>query len=361
MGKKFDLKVLANSLNKELKEEVISAGTGYSSGDIKDWIPTGIAPLDAKLGGGLPVGRIVEIYGPESQGKSTLMCHMFAECQKKGGIAVLIDSETSFEKNRAVKLGVDMDKLLIIEAETLERGFTIIHMVIDKLRTHKELDGKPILIAWDTIAGTPTDIEMENRSDPKKNQWAEGRAPKPQIIKKGLNRLNKDLSRHSACLLIVNQVIDNISPYGERELTTGGRGLKHLASLRLRIGKVHDRKTGERKIGIDVCILIKKSKICWPFQKTTVPLYFDSGYDSDLSILFAFDEAENGSPLRKGSGGWYSMKYKGKSVSFQERNFSEKLEEHKGLREFLVEECYRVLSPGWYKEKYYGKLEKKKS
>jgi recombination protein RecA len=207
------------------------------SGKVKQWIKPGtIKSLDAALGRGgkgLPCGRIIELFGPEGQGKSSLLYHIIGQCQKQDGVPALIDTELSFDETWARKLGVDLDNVMLFPFvpgdSSVEKYMDMLVWWVGKVRD--ELPDAPILVGWDTIWCTPT-AELQGKSFQDKRRVAS----LARVMSQCLPDFNAFIAKQKVCLILVNQIRDNVGvTWGDSEVTPGGRAIKHMCSVRARV------------------------------------------------------------------------------------------------------------------------------
>lgn len=321
------LKTFRDAINKSNKKSLLLLGSDVLESEIKGRIPTGWSLLDLSMGGGLPLGRTVELYGRESSCKSTLAIQAMKQCQDMGGFCVVFDPESSFYKAFAEKIGVDLEKVLIISSEVvLESSFNIFVQVIDMV--HDEFPDKPILIVWDTLAATPTKKEMEEQEDG-------GRMSpqyRAQVIRKGMRSITSSLAKASACLLIINHVYDSAGMNGMiKTETPGGRGVKFASSVRIHL-KTQDyvkESADSEPIGVNILAKVEKNKLGMPRREVKSAFIFGKGFNDQLSIFnYAVDI-----DLIKQSGSWYSYKFKGKDTKFYASQFLSTVEKHPDMFE----------------------------
>jgi len=288
-------------------------------------VPTGSLTLDAALGvGGLPRGRVVEIYGPESGGKTTLALHAIAEAQKMGGMAAFIDAEHALDPSYARKLGVDVDNLLVSQPDNGEQALEIAETLIRS--------GGVDMVVIDSVAALVPKAEIEgDMGDPSMGLQA-------RLMSQALRKLTGIVSKSRTCLIFINQIREKIGVmFGNPETTTGGRALKFYATVRLDIRRIQAIKEGDVVVGSRTRAKVVKNKVAAPFREAEFDILYGQGISRETDLI---DLGVDKGVLEK-SGTWIS--YGGERLGQGRENARVFLCENKDIRDKLEVELRKVL------------------
>ena len=290
-----------------------------------DVIPTGSLTLDAALGiGGYPKGRIIEIYGPESSGKTTLTLHAIAEVQKQGGRAAFIDAEHAIDPVYARNLGVNVDELILSQPDSGEQGLAIAETLVKS----NAID----LVVVDSVAALVPQVELDGEmSDNSVGLQA-------RMMSKAMRRLSGLMNKTSCTIIFINQLREKIGVmYGNPETTTGGRALKFYSSVRIEIRRSEAIKNGSEIVGNKVNIKVVKNKVAPPFKTTSVDIIYCKGIARDGEII---DLAVENNIIDK-SGAWYA--YLGEKIGQGRENVKNFMAEHPEIMAEVEEKVKAVL------------------
>lgn len=284
-----------------------------------DVIPSGSLTLDKALGiGGYPKGRIIEIYGPESSGKTTLTLHAIAQAQKQGGKAAFIDAENAIDPVYAKNLGVDIDELILSQPDSGEQALEIAEMLVRS--------GVIDLIVIDSVAALVPQVELDGEM----GDAAVGL--QARLMSKALRKLSGVMNKTNCTVIFINQLREKIGVmYGNPETTTGGRALKFYSSVRVEIRRSEQIKQNGEIIGNKANIKVVKNKVAPPFKTTQVDIIYGKGISRDGEIL---DLAVEGDIVEK-SGAWYA--YNGEKIGQGRENAKNFLIEHPAIFEEVEE------------------------
>lgn len=288
-------------------------------------IPSGSISIDSALGvGGFPRGRVIEVYGPESGGKTTLTLHVIAEAQKLGGQAAFIDAEHALDPVYARKLGVDVDNLLVSQPDNGEQALEIAETLIRS--------GAVDIIVVDSVAALVPKAELEGEmGDPQMGLQA-------RLMSQALRKLTAIVSKSRTCLIFINQIREKIGVmFGNPETTTGGRALKFYSSIRIDIRRIQAIKEGDRVIGSRTRAKVVKNKVAAPFREAEFDIIYGEGISREGDLL-DLGIARN---IIEKSGTWIS--YKGERVGQGRENARIFLKENAAVREKLDHELRKAL------------------
>jgi len=303
-------------------EKQFGKGSIMRLGDRSEWagvatIPTGSISFDAALGiGGFPRGRVVEIFGPESSGKTTVALHAIAQAQKGGGSAAFIDAEHALDPKYAKMLGVNTDELLVSQPDSGEQALEIAEVLVRS--------GAIDILVIDSVAALVPKAELEGEmGDSLPGLQA-------RLMSQALRKLTAIVSKSNTCMIFINQIREKIGVmFGNPETTTGGRALKFYSSIRTDIRRVASIKEGDQVVGNRTRVKIVKNKLAPPFREAEFDILYNQGisYEGDLLDLAAEKK------LVEKSGTWFS--YKGERMGQGRENAKQFLKEHPDLAQAL--------------------------
>jgi recombination protein RecA len=290
-------------------------------------VSTGSLSLDLALGvGGLPRGRVVEIYGPESSGKTTMTLHVVAEAQKAGGTCAFIDAEHALDPVYAEKLGVDMDELLVSQPDTGEQALEITDMLVRS--------GAVDVVVVDSVAALTPKAEIEgDMGDSHVGLQA-------RLMSQALRKLTANIKRSNCIVIFINQIRMKIGVmFGSPETTTGGNALKFYASVRLDIRRIGAIKKGDEVIGNETRVKVVKNKVAPPFRQATFEILYGEGVSREGEII----ELGVGQGLIEKSGAWYS--YNGDRIGQGRENVRNFLKENPDIARHIESQIRAALIP----------------
>ena len=330
--------VLAENLNKKFKSSNYKVayfleGDSDSPSDVTEWISTGSTMLDLAIAnrpnGGLPVGRIIEITGLEASGKSLLAAHALADTQRKGGLAVYIDTENAISREFLEAIGINLKDMLYVPLETIEDIFDAIDSIVESVR--KGSKDRLVTIVVDSVAGASTKQEMA--ADYDKDGWATSKAI---ILSKAMRKITNFVGRSRICLIFTNQLRTRLGvSFGDQWTTSGGKAIAFHSSVRLRlksVGQIKMKVDGRDEIlGITTRAQVVKNRMGPPLRSVDYDIYFDSGIDDFGSWLTMLKEYN----LVTQAGAWYTYTdtETGEMIKFQSKDFQSKLMDDPTMRD----------------------------
>ncbi len=284
-----------------------------------DVIPSGSISLDMSLGvGGYPKGRIIEIYGPESSGKTTFALHAIAEAQKQGGIAAFIDAEHALDPRYAHALGVDVDNLLVSQPDTGEQALEIADRLISS--------GAIAIIVVDSVAALVPKVEIDG------DMGDSHIGIQARLMSQAMRKLSGIISKSNTVAIFINQIREKVGVmFGSPETTSGGRALKFYSTIRLDIRRVEQIKQGDQVIGSTTRIKVVKNKVAPPFKSCDIDLIFGKGVSKEAEIIDLGVKYE----IIDKSGSWFA--YNGEKLGQGRENVKEYLRENPNLSEEILQ------------------------
>ncbi|MGH9357747.1 MAG: recombinase RecA [Terriglobia bacterium] len=289
-------------------------------------IPTGALSIDAALGvGGMPRGRVVEIYGPESSGKTTIALHVIAEAQRRGGMAAFVDAEHALDAAYAQRLGVDVDNLLVSQPDYGEQALEITEALVRS-------NAVDVLVI-DSVAALVPKAELDgDMGDSMPGLQA-------RLMSQALRKLTGVVSKSKTCLIFINQIREKIGVmFGSPETTSGGRALKFYSSVRIDIRRIASIKDGDRVVGNHVKVKVVKNKMAAPFREAEFDILYGEGISKEGDLI---DLAANLNILEK-SGSWFSLA--GERIGQGRENVRQFLKENADTRKKLEIEVRKALN-----------------
>ena len=325
LDKKEALAAAMKQIEKDFgKGAIFRLGDDNSRLDMKV-VPTGILPLDIALGiGGLPRGRIIEVYGPESGGKTTIALHMIAALQKEGGTAAFIDAEHALDPIYARNLGVDIDSLVVAQPDSGEQGLEIVDTLIRSVAVD--------MVVVDSVAALVPQSEIDgDMGDSHVGLHA-------RMMSQAMRKLAGSISKNETIVIFINQIREKVGVmFGNPETTTGGRALKFYATIRLEIRKGEAIKQGTEIIGNRTKVKVAKNKVAPPFRTAEFDLMYGTGYSREASLLDIGVEQE----IVTKSGAFFS--YNGTKLGQGKENAKKFLREHSEIADEIEEKIRAAL------------------
>ena len=289
-------------------------------------IPTGSLAFDAALGvGGMPRGRVVEIFGPESSGKTTLALHVIAQAQKTGGMAAFVDAEHALDAVYARKVGVDIDNLLVSQPDNGEQALEIAEMLVRS--------GALDVCVIDSVAALVPKAELEGEmGDPHMGLQA-------RLMSQALRKLTGIVSKSRTCMIFINQIREKIGVlFGNPETTTGGRALKFYASVRVDVRRVASIKDGDEVTGSRTKVKVVKNKVAPPFREAEFDIMYGEGISREGDLIDLGVEKE----VIEKTGAWFA--YRGERLGQGRENVRQFLKENQDIRLQIEEELRKALN-----------------
>ncbi len=309
------------------KGSVMRMGDAQAVRDVSA-ISTGSLGLDIALGiGGLPRGRVVEIYGPESSGKTTLTLQVIAECQKLGGTAAFIDAEHALDPQYAERLGVNVNELLVSQPDTGEQALEITDMLVRSSAVD--------VVVVDSVAALTPKAEIEGEmGDSHMGLQA-------RLMSQALRKLTANIKRSNTLVIFINQIRMKIGVmFGNPETTTGGNALKFYASVRLDIRRIGAIKKGDEVVGSETRVKVVKNKVAPPFKQAEFDIIYNEGISREGEIIDLGVKAD----IVEKSGAWYS--YNGDRIGQGKDNVRQFLKEHKDIAQAIEAQIRAKVLPG---------------
>ena len=332
--------VLADSLNKKFKDFKAAhflSGAEETPTDLTEWVGTGSSLLDLAISnrpdGGFPVGRIIELQGMEASGKSLIVAHTLANTQKKGGLAVYIDTENALSMEFLIAVGVDVKNMLYVPLETIEDAFEAVESIIETVR--KSSKDRLVTIAIDSVSAATTKVEQD--ADYEKDGWA---TTKAILMSKAMRKITNIIAKQRVLLLCTSQLREKMGVmFGDKYTTSGGKALGFHASCRIRLKGVGKLKSGSGKteqiIGVQTEAQVIKNRMGPPFKKATFDIYFNSGIDDYNSWLTMMKDHG----IISASGAYYTLvnEETGEETRFMSKQWKGMLDGDADLKQY----CYK--------------------
>jgi len=310
-----DYKEIINDLSKR-QMDVAFLSSEDSPCVVSDWLSSGCLVLDRILGGGFPVGRITEIYGDTSTGKSLIAAQIAALAQEDDHIVFMIDTESAVSLPIMEAVGVDIDNLIYSAPDTVEEVFEQFDAAIEAKNKH--YPDKLLLVIWDSVAATSALSEMDD------SYGKTGYLTHARVISQAMRKITRKITKNKVCAVFLNQTRENIGvTFGDKETTFGGKAIAFHSSVRIRLKLGSKIKSKKKIIGLDTLATIVKNKVAEPFFEAKLPIYFGHGIDDALASYYwldANDEFEGAS--------WKTIVLDGKKLKFQKAGWRKIFDEH---------------------------------
>ncbi|MGV6853215.1 MAG: recombinase RecA [bacterium] len=326
-NKKRALSAALSQIEKQFgKGAVMRMGDSTANRDM-DVISTGSLTLDLALGvGGLPCGRVIEIYGPESSGKTTLTLQVIAECQKQGGTAAFVDAEHALDPVYAEAIGVNVDDLLVSQPDTGEQGLEITDMLVRS--------GAVDMVVVDSVAALTPKAEIEG------DMGDHHVGLQARLMSQALRKLTANIKRTNCMVIFINQIRMKIGVmFGNPETTTGGNALKFYSSVRLDIRRIGALKKGDEIVGSDTRVKVVKNKVAPPFKQAQFEILYGTGISREGELIDL--GVANGIVAK--SGAWYSCD--GERIGQGKENARQYLKDHPDMSAMIAEKVKEALAP----------------
>lgn len=308
-----DVKSALNEITKKFGQEAIMLFNQDKVEEHIEVFPSGSYLLDDALGiGGYPKGRIIEIYGPESSGKTTLCLHAIAEVQKLGGAAAFIDAEHSIDPNYARNLGVNLNTLILSQPDSGEQAMEIVDILAKS--------GAISLIVVDSVAALVPEAELNG------DMYDQQIGQQARLMSKALRKITGSLNKNKTTIIFVNQIREKIGGYGNPETTTGGRALKFYSSIRVEVRKSTSIVEGKDITGNEIKVKVVKNKLAAPYKSFTSQIMFSKGIDN-LGELIDLATEKN---IFVKKGAWYS--YQDKNIAQGKKSLRDMLEQNEDFK-----------------------------
>jgi recombination protein RecA len=295
-------KLIADITPKDASFEVSTLADPDALCNVKDWISYGCLPVDIVTGGGVPIGRVTEIYGDNSTGKTLMATGATIEAQERDILTYYMDPENALSRDRMEQLGVDSEMLGYCAPDTVGQLFDNLEKFLEgKARMYSK--DYPALVVWDSVAATTTKEEVDTVAEKGLDQKQYSSAAQ-QISRAFRTGLPKELSRNNTALILINQIRQNVGVmFGDDKVTFGGKAIGFYSSVRIYLKSSSKIKSAGSVIGMRAKVTIEKNRLAPPFRTVEIPMYFDYGIDDAEAT---FDYAKDLSMVTGGASGWYS-------------------------------------------------------